>query len=271
VEKNKWIWWSAWVGVTVITGVQMLTQSRGAILALGAGILYFAFHTQRKVRTLLAIGALCAVAVAATPGHVWQRVAGLAHVTSGDMSKVDPEGSAAGRSTLMRLAWQTALHHPFLGIGIGAYALENARIAQNENDLQVGRDERGERDAHSTYIRAAAETGFVGGLCVLLTVVMSIAFCRAKRKEVLKQDHKGRWVMALLALEASMVAYALGATVNSAERSTFFALQFVIPCALASVVASAERRIENKPAARERRARRSRLDAGSTRTASREM
>lgn len=70
---------------------------------------------------------------------------------------------------------------------------------------------------------------------------------------MLKQDHKGRWGMALLALEASMVAYALGATVNSAERSTFFALQFVIPCALASIAASAKRRIETKPkpAARE--------------------
>jgi O-antigen ligase len=250
VEKNKWIWWSAWVGVIVITGVQMLTQSRGAILALGAGILYFSFHTQRKIRMLLAIGVLCTVAIAATPSHVWNRVAGLAHITSGDMYKVDPEGSAAGRSTLMRLAWQTALSHPFFGIGIGAYALENARIALNENRIQVGHDERGERDAHSTYIRAAAETGFIGGICVLLSVVTSIAFCRIKRQKVLKQDPAGRWTMALLALEASMVAYALGAIVNSAEQSTFFALQFVIPCALATIVASTERRSESRPAVR---------------------
>ncbi len=257
VEKKKWLRSAAWVGVVVITGVQMLTQSRGAMLSLGAGVLYFALHTQRKFRTLVAIGALCAVAIAATPSHVWDRVAGLSNLTSGDMSRVDPEGSAAGRSTLMRLAWRTALSHPLLGIGIGAYALENARISQN--DPSVGHDERGERDAHSTYIRAAAETGFVGGMCVLLTVVMSIAFCRAKRKKVLEQDHEGRWAMALLALEASMVAYALGATVNSAERSTFFTLQFVIPCALASIVTSAERRIENTPATSES----SRLDAGS--------
>ncbi len=259
VEKNKWIWWPAWVGVVVITGVQMLTQSRGAILALAAGIAYFAFHTKRKVRTLLVIAVLFTVAVAATPTRVWHRVAGLSHLTSGDMHKVDPEGSAAGRSTLMRLAWETALSHPLLGIGIGAYALENARIAQY--DLQIGRDERGERDAHSTYIRAAAETGFVGGLCVLLTVVMSIVFCRTKRKQVQQQESEARWAMALLALEASMVAYALGATVNSAERSTFFALQFVIPCALASVVASTKRRIESPPVARKRSRHRKRSTA----------
>jgi putative inorganic carbon (hco3(-)) transporter len=249
VEKNAWIRWSAWVGVVVITGVQMLTQSRGAMLALGAGILYFAVHTQRKVRTLLIIGVLCIVAVAATPTQVWNRVAGLSKLTSGNMAEVDPDGSAAGRSMLMHLAWQTALSHPVLGIGLGAYPYENARITWGNSS--VGRDERGYRDAHSTYIRAAAETGMVGGLCVLATVVATIAFCQGSRKRALARHDSSRWVMALLALEASMVAYALGATVNSAERSTFFILQFVIPCALASIVAPKVRPSKNKAAAEE--------------------
>jgi putative inorganic carbon (hco3(-)) transporter len=232
--------------VVVITGIQMLTQSRGAMLALAGGILYYAIHTKRKVRTLVMIGALCATAVAATPSGVWDRVAGLSNLVSGDMSKVDQEGSAAGRSTLMHLAWKIAMNHPVVGIGIGAYSLENARMAQG--DPSVGRDERGERDAHSTYIRAAAETGLTGGICVLLTVVTSIAFCRATRKKVLEQDPDGRAAMALLALEASMVAYALGATVNSAERSTYFILQLVIPCALASIVAHGKSAGESKAA-----------------------
>jgi hypothetical protein len=238
IENKMWIRWSAWVGVVVITGVQMLTQSRGAILSLGVGILYFALHTKRKLRTLTVIGALCAVAIAATPGGVWNRVAGLSRLSTGDISQIDREGSAAGRSTLMRLAWRTALNNPLIGVGLGAYALENERIAGD--DLSVGRDERGERDAHSTYIRAAAETGLAGGLFVVLNVLASIAFCRASRKKVLQKEDKGRWAMGLLALEASMVAYALGATINSAEHSTYFMLQFVIPCALASIVASGE-------------------------------
>jgi hypothetical protein len=238
VERKRWITWSAWVGVVVIAGVQMLTQSRGAILSLGLGILYFALHTKRKVRTLMIIGALGTLAIAATPGGVWSRVAGLSRLSTGDISQVDPEGSAAGRSTLMRLAWQAALKNPVFGIGLGAYAHENERIAGE--DLSVGRDERGARDAHSTYIRAAAETGLAGGLCVLLNVLASIAFCRASRKTVSKKEDKGHWAMGLLALEASMVAYALGATVNSAEHSTFFMLQLVIPCALASIAASGE-------------------------------
>ena len=111
VEKGRWLRWSAWIGVVVITGVQMLTQSRGAMLSLGAGILYFAMHTKRRVRALLVIGALCAVAVAATPSHVWDRLAGLSNLSSEDLSKVDPEHSAAGRVTLMRLAWHLGNRH----------------------------------------------------------------------------------------------------------------------------------------------------------------
>ncbi len=246
VEKTAWIRWFAWAGVVVIAGVQMLTQSRGAILALSMGILYFALHTQRKVRTLMVIGVLFIAAVAATPSHVWYRMAGLSKLASGDMAQVDPEGSAAGRSMLMYLAWQTALTHPLLGIGIGAYPLENARIASQNPD--VGPDERGYRDAHSTYIRASAETGMIGGLCVLMTVLSSIKFCRAGRKRVEKSPDASRWVMALLALEASMVAYALGATVNSAERSTFFILQFLIPCALVSIAAPKTQSTSDKAA-----------------------
>lgn len=243
VEKKAWIRWAAWVGVVTTTAVQMLTQSRGAMLALGAGILYFALHSKRKARTLLVIGALCAAAVAATPDGVWNRLAGLSHIASGNMSQVDPEGSAAGRSTLMHLAWRTAVTHPLLGVGLGAYPYENARITRG--DPTVGHDERGGRDAHSTYIRAAAETGMAGGLCVLFTILAAIAFCRASRKRLMEGGDADRWVMALLALEACMVAYALGATVNSAERSTFFMLQFVIPCALASIAAPEKRHSKN--------------------------
>lgn len=239
IERKQWLRWSAWTGVVTITAVQMLTQSRGAILALGAGILYFSLHTTRKLRTLLVISALCALAIAATPNGVWNRVAGLSKFSTGNVSQVDPEGSAAGRSTLMRLAWHVAMNNPALGIGLGAYPYENARIAQG--NMNIGRDERGERDAHSTYIRAAAETGLAGGVCVLIYIVASIAFCRARRKKSLRQGDAGRWAMALLALEASMVAFALGAIVNSAEQSTFFVMQFVVPCALATIGAPRRR------------------------------
>jgi O-antigen ligase len=211
----------------------MLTQSRGAILALGAGVVYFALHTRRKLRTLAIIAALSALAVAATPSGVWNRVAGLSKL-SADVSQVDPEGSASGRMTLMHLAWRTALDNRALGIGIGAYSYENARIAHA--NLSIGRDERGERDAHSTYIRAAAETGFGGGLCILMYVLTSIIFCRNGRQKISWQEGGDRRAIALLALEASMVAYALGAVVNSAETTTYFILQFAIPCALASVI-----------------------------------
>lgn len=233
VEKGKWLKRAAWSGVVVIPSVQFLTESRAAVLSLAAATIYFAMQTKQRMRTLLIISTVCALAIAATPSGVWHRVAGLANLSTGDMSQVDPEQSAAGRATLMRLAWGVALENPVTGIGIGAYSYENERITRG--NLAVGAQERTFRDAHSTYIRTAAETGMIGGLCILLTILGSIAFCRKSRRAILQKDESSRWAMGVLALESSMVAYALGAIVNSAENSMYFTLQFVIPWAIASV------------------------------------
>lgn len=230
VESKNWIRWLAWIGVVAIVAVQMLTQSRGAMLGLGAGIAYFAIHSRRRFRTVIVIAVLGAIAVAVTPSGVWNRVAGLSKLTE-DVSLVDPEGSASGRATLMQLAWQIALDNWTIGVGLGAYEHENARIAHA--NLAIGPYERGERDAHSMYLRALAETGFAGGFCLLIYVIAAIAFCRALRLKIPQGTDEHRRAAALLALEASMLSYALGAVVNSAEGTTFFILQFVIPCAIA--------------------------------------
>jgi O-antigen ligase len=249
LDRGTWVIRAAWVGLVVLTGVQMLTQSRGAILALGVGLLYFIFYTRRRTRTLLIIGALCAIAVVGTPRGVWDRVSGLSKLPSGDVSQVDPEGSASGRLTLMRIAAGIAREHPFLGVGLGAYSYENERVT--EGDLSVGLDERRKRDAHSTYLRAAAETGWFGGLCVIASVVGAIYSCRSARRKISTRPDGRRQAMAILALEASMIAYAAGALVNSGERSTYFMLQFVIPWALTAVLLRAH---GSEPAPTERSA-----------------
>ena len=57
---------------------------------------------------------------------------------------------------------------------------------------------------------------------MLLYVLASIAFCRANRRIILPTDDRARWAMGLLALEASMVAYALGATVEFRRAQYIF-------------------------------------------------
>jgi putative inorganic carbon (hco3(-)) transporter len=235
IEKRKWIRICAYAGLVVLPGIQMLTQSRGAMLALAAGLLYVVLNLKERFRALLGIGILVSIAAAATPSGVWDRLARLSNLSSGDMAMVDAEGSAAGRATLMKTALGIARNNPILGIGFGAYEYENARVTQY--DASVGHDERGLRDAHNAYLRAAAETGWIGALCVLMYVVSPITYCRSKRKEVLALGaHLQKNATAIMMLEASMIAYALGTLVNSAERNTYFVWQFVIPWALTAVL-----------------------------------
>jgi O-antigen ligase len=238
LDPAKWVRLAGWGGLLVITGVQMLTQSRGAMVSLAVGVLYFVVNSKQRLRMVAAFGVLVVIAALATPTAVWERVAGLANFASGDVSKVDPEQSAAGRSQLMRVAAGIAADNPFLGIGLGAYPYENARVTRN--DPTIGRDERGMRDAHSTYLRAAAETGILGGLAIVMCVASVIWLCRGHRRRIsaTHRDADGdRRAAAILALEASVIAYAFGCLFNSAERSTFFMLQMVVPCMLATVIA----------------------------------
>jgi O-antigen ligase len=231
-RDNRWVRLAAWAGLIVLMGVQLLTQSRGAILAFAAGVLYVILHSRQRLRLALGIGMLLFVAALLTPSGVWQRVSGLSSLVRGNVAQADAEGSAAGRATLMHLAFTMASDNPLLGVGFGAYGLENARVTAS--NLSIGRDERGQRDAHSSYLRAAAETGWLGALSVAMFITGAVMFCRRTRKQLAEAGRDQQQVMAVLALEASMLAFAAGAIVNSAERSTFFMLQFVIPWLLAA-------------------------------------
>lgn len=233
-RDNRWVRLAAWAGLIVLMGVQFLTQSRGAILGLAAGVLYLVLHSQSRQRIRLAAGLamLLAAAVLLTPSGVWERVSGLSSLARGDVAQADVEGSAEGRATLMRLALGVAVENPLIGVGFGAYGYENARITAR--NLSIRRDERGYRDAHSSYLRAAAETGWLGAFSIVMFIAGAVIFCRRVRKQLAQAGGDQQQVMALLALEASMLAFAAGAVVNSAERSTFFMLQYVVPWLLAA-------------------------------------
>jgi hypothetical protein len=65
------------------------------------------------------------------------------------------------------------------------------------------------------------------------TILGALTLVRRCRKGVSAATGGHNMAMAFLSLEASMIAYAIAAIFNSAERSTFFMLQFLIPSLLA--------------------------------------
>ena len=220
---------AATIGLVVLMGVQMLTQSRGAMIGLLFAILFFVANTKKRMRTLAVVSCLGFVAIAATPTAVWVRMAGLTKASVSDMSQVDPEGSASGRWAVMGIGLRIAAAHPLTGVGMGTYPIAHAKATARDPSLRA--DETGFRDAHSMYIRAAAETGFLGLLGVVGCVVGSILYCNRGRLLLLKSNSDAH-AFAVLALQASMIAFTLGAIFNSVERSTYFMWQYVVPWAL---------------------------------------
>ena len=166
VERVKYFRWAALTGVVVLAMLVMLTQSRGAILALGAAAIMLPITSRRKARDFALLASLFGMAAIFAPKDVWQRLAGLsnASIESG-MAGVDKEGSAEARWQVWQIAARTVKQHPLLGVGAGMMPQTHRYIAMSENrNAEV----RGARDTHSTYLRIAAETGYPGLLLYLL-------------------------------------------------------------------------------------------------------
>jgi hypothetical protein len=229
VEKG-WTRRAAIAGLVVLIGILLLTQSRGAIIGLGIAIVCFVIWQRTRLKALVAISIVASISAAFAPDSVWERLSGLSNANVNDMSEVDAEGSASARWAIMGIGVGIASTNPLLGSGIGTYQLAHAQHTANRSDLLP--HQRGFRDAHSTPVRTAAETGLFGLAAIVVCMMGSIIGVGRNRRLLLKMNLEPP-ALALLALQCSMIAYLIAALFNSAERSTFFILQFVVPWALA--------------------------------------
>src|SRR6202030_3237963 len=87
--------------------------------------------------------------------------------------------SARQRFDILKTGLHIAASHPVLGVGIGCYNEANARYAP----------ELGERDAHNTYVRLAAEMG-LPGLLLWLALVGSVLTQVRRRRARLEADDR---------------------------------------------------------------------------------
>jgi hypothetical protein len=69
-------------------------------------------------------------------------------------------------------------------------------------------------------------------------LLSAIRLCGRVRRALHAQPELVKYSFAILSMEASMIAYCVGAVFNSAERSTYTMFQFVIPSTLACYLAS---------------------------------
>jgi O-antigen ligase len=157
----------------------LLTQSRGAFVALVATVCIGVMITRRRGRALGTLLVLTVLSVPFVPDSAWQRFGNLKNVsTERGMVGVDEEGSAQQRYQTLQVALRVAQEHPITGIGPMMYAEVGpiyGRAMATQYPLA-----RNVRDPHNTFLRLSTELGIPGLL--LFVAMMTTVLTRAWRQ-----------------------------------------------------------------------------------------
>jgi len=168
------IYWAAFAAMLVAI---VMSWSRGGWIGVGAALLVVTVaRSRRALLAVLVAAVLVAVVLSAggtdyVPSWLAERFAGLLPYVSGvDVTRVDIND--ANWAVIERLAhWSAAVgmfaDHPWLGVGIGNYA-----VAYGDYALGRWRDPLGH--AHNYFLNVAAEAGIVGLLAYLAFVAAAI-------------------------------------------------------------------------------------------------
>jgi putative inorganic carbon (HCO3(-)) transporter len=179
-ERTPWIRWSAFAGVVLLPFIILLTQSRGAFIALVAIAAFVLRSYWRRPRYIFMAALLVGIAVLAAPDSVWTRLGTLKEVASQDANvKVNDEGSARQRLEIWKVARTIVSENPVFGVGLGAYGQTHYIYAQRP---QFDPTARGPRDTHSTYLGIAAQTGIPGLIIFLVIIGVTLRHAERVRK-----------------------------------------------------------------------------------------
>lgn len=214
-------------GIAILPLLILLTQSRGAFIALClTGALALAMQ-QRRLRAIAIVGCLAAIVVLSAPRSVWDRFRGLRNATSvQNLDEVDGEGSARQRFEIWRVATTIASEHPIFGTGVGTYAHEHAIVAARPDFDPTA---SGMRDSHSTYLTAAAETGIPGLLFFLVLVIATLWRAERTRRAALPSS----WTAQLLGqFELGYLAYLIAGIWGSYNQLIYGFIHLTIIAAL---------------------------------------
>jgi probable O-glycosylation ligase (exosortase A-associated) len=203
-ERQRWVRYCALAGAVVLPFVILLTQSRGAFIALAVvALIILKGQKGRRGKIILLAGAAAVVIAIAAPSSVWERLGTITKVTSAESAAtVNDEGSARQRLEIWRVARTIFAENPVTGVGLGAYPFAHYVYAQRAT---FDRTALGRRDTHSTYLNLLAETGIVGFILFFSMVTVSMREAELVRRRA-KQSHPARAAQ-LFYMEVGLVGY----------------------------------------------------------------
>lgn len=188
------------------------TQSRGGVLALASGGLYYWVKGSRKVLGAVGIAVVVAFILVVAPPQFFDRLETLTQ--TGEKM----EGSAQGRILAWTAAVRMAIDHPILGVGAGHFPVKYGVDYRPEG---YGPNEIPWQTAHSSYFLVLGELG-IPGIIFLLGIIVSNLLANERRLREIERERVvggsvGRSLM--IALNASLIAFIVGGAFLSATYS----------------------------------------------------
>jgi O-antigen ligase len=244
LEQRGWVKRAGQAGIVLVPLLILMTQSRGGFIALSLFVICCLFgqwsqlrrilDPARRVRLVLTcVGVIVAVAFFA-PNGVWERVAGLQHLTSTEhLNQVDQEGSARQRFEIWRVATKMIRENALTGVGLGAYPAAHAVYAQGE---EFDRIAAGARDTHSTYLNVLAETGVPGAIAFCGLIVSVIVGAERTRRQC--KVRAPRLALPLFFLEIGLLAFFTAGIFDSFDSSAFLYIHLALLWTTAEVTRS---------------------------------
>tara|TARA_R110002110_G_scaffold415858_2_gene658589 strand:- start:26597 stop:27904 length:1308 start_codon:yes stop_codon:yes gene_type:complete len=194
--NNKWLKWLL-IASCFLCGFSILgSQSRGALLAASAMILFLMMKSQKKLLMAGILILFIPVLVNFMPSHWFERM--------NTIQTYEEDASAMGRINAWHFAYNLAKDRPFVGGGF-----ETFRPGLFQRYAPVPDDYH---DAHSIYFEALGEQGFVG-LFLFLSII-GLTWTTSKKTQKLAKKHSDlKWAQDLAAMiQVSLIGYIVGGT-----------------------------------------------------------
>jgi O-antigen ligase len=229
-ERTRWVKMGLLALSSMMVLLIFLTQSRGALIAFGAVSIVLLLKQKNRLRSLVVAGVAGMLVLAVAPDSVWNRLSGLRNVTNtSNLGAVDTERSAESRYGIWRVAFPMIADHPVTGVGMGSYHLAHEAYASRMAGLPLG--SYGQRDVHSTYFNALAETGYPGFLLFLGMVGTTIWRAERVRRAAVRAAAAAA-SYELLCLELGIVGILLAGIFGTLTRLNFLYISLAVLAAL---------------------------------------